>query len=100
MADRRDADSALVIGELVDHAIAANVKRAQSAQPSAEGTPGPGLAFEEAEGVLDGVDQRPVEAEQLQPCAARQDDARHCSAGRSALGELPAQILERDRFVP
>lgn len=62
--------------------------------------PDTGVALEQAERVFDGIDQTPVEAEQFNPRAPRQDDAGQGSAGGAALGELTAKILESHGFVP
>lgn len=58
------------------------------------------VALEQPEGVLDGVDQRPVEIEQLASRATREDDTSHRSARAPALGQLPTQFLERHGLVP
>ena len=56
------------------------------------------LAFEQRERVLNGVDQRPVEFEQLTSRAPREDDASHELAGRASLRQLGAQVRKRDGF--
>lgn len=58
-----------------------------------------GVAFEEPEGVLDGIDERPVELEQLVPGATREDDAGQRSAGSPALCQLATKVLERDCLI-
>lgn len=57
------------------------------------------VAFKQSEGVFDGVDQKPIEVKQVPPGTPRQDDSCHGSATSSALGELAAEILERDGIV-
>ena len=59
-----------------------------------------GVMLEQPEGLLDGVDERPLELEQLKTSATREDDAGHRSARRPAHGQFAAEILERDSLVP
>jgi hypothetical protein len=94
MTDSGDANSLVGIGELVNDAIGADAQGPQAAQPAAKGVAGAGLAREHAEGLLDGIDQRPVEVEQLAACATREDDVSHGSAARSAFGQLAAKVLK------
>lgn len=61
--------------------------------------PGVGVALEQTERVIDRVDQRPVEGEQLLADATREDDLGHASAGGPTLGEFAAQIVEGDCFL-
>ena len=94
MTDSGDANGLAGIGELVDGAIGADAQGPEAAQPAAKRVPGAGLAREQAEGLRDGIDQRPVEVEQLAACATREDDMSHGSAAGSALVELAAKVLE------
>ena len=94
MADSGDAKRLVGIGELVDDAIGAHVQGPQAAQPAAKRVPSAGLTREHAERLIDGIDQRPVEIEQLAACATREDDVSHGSAARSALVQLAAKVLE------
>lgn len=61
--------------------------------------PGLGFPFEQAERVVDGVDEWPVEVEQFFASAAREDDPGHASAGGAAFDEFGAQSRERHGFV-
>lgn len=61
--------------------------------------PGVGLSFEQAERFCDGVDQRPVEVEQRESSAVRENYASHALARDSALGEFAAQLIERDGLI-
>lgn len=56
----------------------------------------PRVALEQSEGVLNGVDEGPVEVEQFEPCASRKNDAGHRSARAATLGKLAAELLKRD----
>ncbi len=99
MADGGDTDRLVVVGELVDDAIGADPERSQAAQSASEEVSSVGVTFEKPEGVLDGVDLRPVQLEQLKPGAAREDDAVQRSAGGSALCQLAAKVGERHGLV-
>ena len=94
MTDCGDADGLVGIGELVNDAIRADAQGPEAPQPAAKRVPGAGLAREHAEGLLDGIDQRPVEIEQLAACATREDAVSHRSAARSVLVQLAAKVLE------
>ncbi len=54
---------------------------------------------EQPPGVLDGVNERPVQVEHLASGAASEDDAGQGSAARAARGQLAAKVLERDGLV-
>lgn len=58
------------------------------------------LALEQAQRILDRVDQRPGELEQLPPCAPRENQPcqRLASCG-STLGQLAAKLGKGDRLV-
>jgi hypothetical protein len=94
MTDSGDANGLLGIGELIDDAIGADAQGPHAVQPAAKRMPSAGLAREGGEGLLDSVDQRPVEIEQLAACATREDDLSHSSAARSMLVQLAANVLE------
>ena len=98
VTDRCDPHLLPITGELVDHAKGADAERPQAPQPAAERVARVGLALEQAERLLDRVDQRPVELQQLAAQCAREDDARHGSARDTKRSELPPEILEVDRL--
>ncbi len=54
------------------------------------------VALKQPKRVLDGVDQRPVEVEQLLSDAPRKNDSGHASADGSTLAEVAAKVVERD----
>lgn len=57
------------------------------------------LTLQQAQGVLDGVDQRPAQFEQLATGAAGEDKTRQRSAGgRSTLGKLATKLRQSDRL--
>jgi hypothetical protein len=99
VADRDDADCLIGVGELVDDAVRAHAQGAESLETTTQCVSGEWLAFEQPERVLDGVDQEPAEFEQLASGAARENDTGHVLVGGAALGELAAQLRERDGFL-
>lgn len=59
----------------------------------------------ESEGVLDGVDARPVEVEQVESCASRENDARHCSARAhehviAPIGDIAEELAQPASELP
>jgi hypothetical protein len=54
------------------------------------------VPLEQSKRVLDSVDQRPVEVEQLASGAPRKNDFGHASAHGSTLAEVAAKVVERD----
>src|SRR5579875_1921009 len=96
MADRRDTNRLLVVGDLVDDAIGADAQRAEAVQPAPQCMSDVRVPLEQSERVLDGVDQRPVEVEKLLPGAPRENDFGHASAVGSTLAEVPANLVKRD----
>ncbi len=59
MTDRRDADRLPLVGHLVEDPVCPDPKRAEAAEPAAQGVSRQGLALKQAEGIIDRVDQRP-----------------------------------------
>ena len=74
MADRRHAHRPPVVCDLIEDAIGADAQRSHAAEGAAELPAGVRLAFEKSERLLDSVDERPVERQQLTPSTAREDD--------------------------
>ena len=62
---RDHANGLNCIGEVVDDAEGADTERPQSREAAVQGMSRKRLTLEQPQGVLDGVDQRPVELEQL-----------------------------------
>src|ERR1700730_17613998 len=98
MQDGDNANGAAVGSELVEDPVGPNAQRVHATQPPAQLIAGVGLSPEQRDGLLDGVDQRPVEPEQRQPSGARENDPSHGSAGGPAFGELLLQLLKRNGF--
>ena len=57
------------------------------------------FSLQQRERVLDSIDQRPTQVEEVLSGTPRQDDAGHGSAGVASLGELASQVIERDRLT-
>jgi hypothetical protein len=91
VTDGCDADSLTVLVDLVDDPISPDSQGAESVESPAEGVADVRVTLQESECVLDGVDQRPAELEQLLSSAPREDDCGHCFNG-----QLDAQ---RDRLA-
>lgn len=90
MANRRDADRVPIVGQLVEDPVSTDAQRVQPAQLSPQRTARFWLALEQAEGILDRIDQRPVKLEQPATSPAGEDEPRQLLRGRPAFGELAA----------
>jgi hypothetical protein len=77
MPDRRHANGLVVVSQLVDNPVRPNTQRTQSAQAPSQRVSGQGLPPELSQSVLDGVDHRPAQLEEVLARAPRKDDARH-----------------------
>jgi hypothetical protein len=73
VANSGDADGLLTVGQLVENPIGADAQRIEPAQLAFERMSRAWLALKQAQGILDCVDQRPVEFEQLPPGATSED---------------------------
>jgi hypothetical protein len=96
VSSRNNTNCLLGLGELIDDAVGADAKRAQASEAPPQYVAGNRIAFEQPERILYGIDERPIELEQLTAGAAREDDARHRSAGLAPLVEFGAHVGERD----
>ncbi len=81
MSNRDNANCLLGVGELIDDAVGADAKRAESSEAPAQHVAGERITFEQPERIPYGVDQGPVELEELTAGAAREDEACQRSAG-------------------
>lgn len=99
VADGGDSHRLPAIGQLVKDSIGADPQRAQAAEPPPERMTRLRLALQQTQGVLDSVDQRPVQLKQLATGAPSEDKPRQRSAsGRSALRQLAAKLRQSDRL--
>ena len=96
MTDRGDADGLIVVCELIDDAVRAYTQRAQAVQPAAQRVSDVRVPFEKSKRVLDCIDDRPAEVEQLLSGDPREDDLGHASADSSTLAEVAAKMVEGD----
>jgi hypothetical protein len=91
MPDGEDADDALVLVKLVDDPVGANAKRPQPAKASSKGMTCLGFAFEEAEGLDDGIGQGTIEVDDLLAGAPGELDPAHL---RVSTVELSAKLVK------
>jgi hypothetical protein len=100
VANSRDANGLLAVGQLVEDPISADSQQIQPTQFASERMSGPWLALEQAQSILDRVDQRPIEVEQLPPYAAGKNEPRQrLAGGSSALSQLTAKFNKGDRLI-
>lgn len=100
MANGGHPDGLFGVRELIQDSVGADPQRVQTAQFASECMPSSRFALEQAQRILDRVDQRPVEFEQFPPSTTGEDEPGQRSAGgRSALGQLAAKVSEGDRFA-
>jgi hypothetical protein len=100
VANGSDTDGLFTIGQLVENPIGTHTQRVHSTQLAPKRMAGLRFTLQQAQGILDCVDQRPAEFEQFPPGSTGKDEPGQRSAGgRSALGKLAAKVSELDRFV-
>lgn len=101
MADRSDANRFSAVGQLVEDSISADPQRVQAAELPPQGVAGERVALEQAESILDRIDQRPRQLEQVATGPPGEDKSCQRSVGRRpALGQLSAKLREGDRLAP
>ncbi len=83
VADGGDSDRPVVVRELVDDSVRADSQRVQAAKPATQRIAGVWLALKQRQGFLGGVDQRPVEHEQLGARAPSEYQSSHQLLRRS-----------------
>jgi hypothetical protein len=99
MTDRGNPDRLLFIGHLVKDSVGTDSQGPETAQPPPQRVAGERIALEQAEGVLDRVDQGPVQIEEVAACSPGEDEPRQRSVGgRPGGGQLFAQLRQRDRL--
>lgn len=100
MPDGGYADGLFGVGQLIENPVGAHPQRVQTEELASEGVPGLGFALEQAKSILDRIDQRPAELEQLLPSATGEDEPGQRSvSGRSALSQLAAKVGQGDRLA-
>ena len=89
MADGDNANCLSAIGQLVDDPVGANPQRRQTAKLPPECVAGEWIALQHAERILDRVDQRPAQLQQVTAGSPSKDESGQWSAGgRPALGKF------------
>ena len=76
MPDRRDPNGLPSVGQLIEDAISANPQGVQPVKLATKGISGKWIALQQTEGVLDCVDQRPVQLEQVSTSSASENQSR------------------------
>lgn len=100
MPDGGNANRLPVVGQLVEDSVGANPQRVQAAKLAAERVTGLRLALQQAQRILDSVDQRPAQLQQLAAGSPGEDKPRQGSAGgRSALCQLAAKLGKGRRLA-
>ena len=73
VTDSGNTDRFPAIDQLVENSICANPQRVQPAELSSKRIPGKRVALEQTECLLDRVDQRPTQLEQVAPSSPGED---------------------------
>lgn len=100
MANSSDANRLPAIGQLVEDSVGADSQRIQAVKLSAKCISGEWFTLEQAKRVLDCVDQRPAQLEQVVTGSPGEDESGQRSAGRRpAIGQLASKLGEGDRLA-
>jgi hypothetical protein len=101
MTNGGNADRFSTVGQLIDDPIRADSQGVQTAEFSAQRIAGEGVAFEQSQCILNRIDQRPAQLEQVASSSPGKDEARQGSTGGwPAFGQLAAKLGEGDRLSP
>lgn len=99
MADSGNANRFPAVDQLIEDSIGAHPQRVQPTKFSAQRITGEWVALEESEGLLDCIDQRPIQLEQVATGSPGENESRQGSAGgRPTLSQLGAKLGEGDRL--
>lgn len=99
MSNPGDANDPVVGAQLVDDPVGADSQGSQAAEAPAQFVSGVRLSLQQAERLLDRVDQRPVELEKCLASAPRENNGRHALPAGAALSQLAAKFIKRDRLT-
>jgi hypothetical protein len=77
MANRRDANRAVGVDHLVDDAVGTDAERPEPSQAATKQMASMGFALEQAKRFGHGIDQRPIEAQQLATGSPSEHNSRH-----------------------
>lgn len=101
MANRRDSNSLPTVSQLIENPVRADPKRVQASEFSAQRVADKRVALEQGKRILDRIDQRPAQVEQIEPGSPGEDESRQRSVGGlSALGKLASKLGKSDRLPP
>lgn len=95
MANSRDANRAIRVDHLVDDAVGANSKGPKPLQSATKQMSDLRFALEQAERFRHGIDQRPIETQQLAAGAPGEHDSRHWLT-RPEFVQLSTKLIESD----
>lgn len=100
MTDGSDTNGLSAIGQLIENSIGADPKGIKAAELASKRVTGKGITLEQAKRILDRVDQRPAQLEQVAPGSPGKYESRQRSAGRGpALGQFATKVSESDRLA-
>jgi hypothetical protein len=77
MANSRDANRAICVNHLIDDAVGTHSEGSQTPQATAKQVSGVRFALEQAQRLRHGIDQRPIETQQLATGSPGEHDSRH-----------------------
>jgi hypothetical protein len=99
--DGNHADRFSAVSQLVEDPIGPYPQRVQAAKFPPQGIAGERIALEQTKRILDRIDQRPCQIEQVSTRAPGKDESSQRSAcGWPTFSEFAAQLGEGDRLPP
>lgn len=100
MADGSEANGLAAVGQLAEDPKGTDPQRVKAAQLPPQGGTGKRVTLEQAERVLDRVDERQAQLEQVATRSPGEDESGQGSAGgRTAPGKLGSKLGEGDGFA-
>jgi hypothetical protein len=100
MADGRDANRLPTVGQLIENPIGAHPQRVKATELPPQGITGERVPLEQAERILDRVNQRPAQLKQVATSSPGKNESRQRSAGgRPTLVKFAAKLSEGDRLA-
>jgi hypothetical protein len=99
VADGSHSDGLSPVGQLIEDSIGADSQRIQASELPAKGVPGERFPLKQTQRILDRIDQRPAQLEQIATSSPGKGEAGQRSASCGpALGQLSAKLSEGDRL--
>lgn len=100
MANGGNPNRLSAFGELVDDPVSADPQRVEAAEPSTQRVAGRRFTLEQAQRILDRVNQRPTQLEQVAAGPPREDNSCQESEGRGpTLRQFLTELAEGDGLV-